>query len=493
MDLTGRSQERASNHASGMAARSRPVTEGEMQEHETQSESGPGTSNFRPSIEVDHPMPVQPSQHLGMRPGERLVVEKMKELLEDLYEQNQTLRQGQQTLLSRLERVENDAMHSASSGRDRENLDESTGDHGDRLREPLPKGSGAWSPQQSVYLGRFGERGSLDYHAGIEEGYKRALEELSDRDRGSQGDRPQSPPPPPPPREPPTTPNGTRVPPGTPPGTPTPEFGSPGLEVHPPIPTLGSSGSMLKNREQPPPMARSMEWVMSGVQGSGIPQGVQGSGIPRRVQGSGISQGPSVGLDVGFGHCQGLFGGPQVGAQQSSASLQGSLFAASGADRGFGGSEGFGQGAGSGTGEFGSGLGLGPPGQALEVRLLLGIAQLPLLPDPSSDDACIAVTDWLTQIQPIMSDLSERSWMWWKRVMEVAHAAYARWQQAGPLEKAMVVCDSPVDLLDDKLTRLEARALGMIMESLPTQIKDELVVTKSLTCANAVYRILLAF
>ncbi|CAE7232268.1 RE1, partial [Symbiodinium natans] len=103
--------------------------------------------------------------------------------------------------------------------------------------------------------------------------------------------------------------------------------------------------------------------------------------------------------------------------------------------------------------------------------------KLPNLPDPSTEDACIAVSDWLTQIKPIMSDLSERSWIWWARVMEVAQAAYAKWQQAGPLEKSLVICESPADLLDAKLSRLEARALGMIMESLPARIKDELVVT----------------
>ena len=119
--------------------------------------------------------------------------------------------------------------------------------------------------------------------------------------------------------------------------------------------------------------------------------------------------------------------------------------------------------------------------------------KLPPLPDPSIEDACIAVSDWLTQIQPIMSDLSDRSLAWWQRVMEVAQKAYLKWQQAGPLEKSLVVCDTPADLLDPRLSRLEARALGMILESLPVRIKDELVVTKALTSPNAIFRILLAF
>ena len=77
--------------------------------------------------------------------------------------------------------------------------------------------------------------------------------------------------------------------------------------------------------------------------------------------------------------------------------------------------------------------------------------------------------------------------------MEVAQRAYVKWQQAGPLEKSLVVCEAPPDLLDPRLSRLEARALGMILESLPSRVKDELVVTKALTSTNAVFRILLAF
>ena len=57
-----------------------------------------------------------------------------------------------------------------------------------------------------------------------------------------------------------------------------------------------------------------------------------------------------------------------------------------------------------------------------------------------------------------MSDQSERKKKggnWWQRVLEVAQEAYLRWQHAGPLEKAMVVCEFPVDSLGDYLSRLE--------------------------------------
>ena len=170
------------------------------------------------------------------------------------------------------------------------------------------------------------------------------------------------------------------------------------------------------------------------------------------------------------------------------------LFGGSGAgNSGLGGGN-----SGSGAGGAGIGsLGSGSGGRSAFTPGDRNWWKLPSLPDPGTEDACIVVSDWLTQIQPIMSvlsDLSEQSGAWWKRVMEVAQSAYyLRWQQAGPLEKSLIVCETPSDLVDPRLSRLEARALGMIMEGLPGLIRDELVVTKALASTNAIIRILLAF
>ena len=112
---------------------------------------------------------------------------------------------------------------------------------------------------------------------------------------------------------------------------------------------------------------------------------------------------------------------------------------------------------------------------------------------PTEEDACILASDWLTQVQPIMGDLSDKSSISWSQVMRVAQDAYANWQRAGPLEKSLVVCDLPLELQDARYARLESRALGMLLESLPSRVKDELVVTRGMTCANAIFRVLLAY
>ena len=88
------------------------------------------------------------------------------------------------------------------------------------------------------------------------------------------------------------------------------------------------------------------------------------------------------------------------------------------------------------------------------------------------EDSCIAASDWLTQVDPVMADISDRSGLWWARVSEVAQLAYQSWQAAGPLEKSLVECQPPADLQDPRYARLEARALGMLIESVPARITE---------------------
>ena len=133
------------------------------------------------------------------------------------------------------------------------------------------------------------------------------------------------------------------------------------------------------------------------------------------------------------------------------------LFGASGAgNSGLGGGNSGSGGGGSGIGSLGSGSG----GRSAFMPGDRTWWKLPSLPDPGTEDACIVVSDWLTQIQPIMSDLSEQSGASWKRVMEVAQSAYLRWQQAGPLEKSLIVCETPSDLVDPRLSRFRSQGFG---------------------------------
>ncbi|OLQ10423.1 Copia protein [Symbiodinium microadriaticum] len=70
-----------------------------------------------------------------------------------------------------------------------------------------------------------------------------------------------------------------------------------------------------------------------------------------------------------------------------------------------------------------------------------GQAVLPLLPEVNGDTACCDVMDWLEVINGPMSDLSDHSAVWWRKVTSEANRAYATWSLASPLEKLAVVPD----------------------------------------------------
>ena len=234
------------------------------------SVEGPGVQaqeSLEHAVPQDHPEDAR----LGMRPGERLVVEKMRDLLRDLFDQNQRLIEQQQTLQGRVDKIEDDAlnptMHSASSGGQRDQLD--------ALRSFVDLSVGGWVPPEGYNLGRYvpaKERVSLDYHEGLEEGFRRAMQ--LQREQAPQVgptafvDPPTSPPPPPP-RDGRTTPNGTRVPDGTPPRTPTPVFGSPA--------SVKDGIALQASPIQPSPVYGGGESVVSGGEGGlGLRQGRDG-------------------------------------------------------------------------------------------------------------------------------------------------------------------------------------------------------------------------
>ena len=113
----------------------------------------PASSHPQEAEEFHHQGDARSSERLGMRPGERLIMEEMKNLIVGLYEQNQQLVEGQKALQRRVETMENEAMQSASSGGDGRDVgtlgvlgkgDKSSG-------EPEV----GWVPECAPYLGRF--------------------------------------------------------------------------------------------------------------------------------------------------------------------------------------------------------------------------------------------------------------------------------------------------------------------------------------------------
>ena len=119
-----------------------------------------------------------------------------------------------------------------------------------------------------------------------------------------------------------------------------------------------------------------------------------------------------------------------------------------------------------------------------------GTPALPSLKEVCADTSCVDVMDWMEVIDGPMSDLSDSSASWWRRVTTEANRAYTTWSLASPLERLQVAPEVS-DLEDGKFSRLNSRAAAMVVAALHDSVRQE-VVARRLTGSTVrlIFRIL---
>ena len=118
---------------------------------------------------------------------------------------------------------------------------------------------------------------------------------------------------------------------------------------------------------------------------------------------------------------------------------------------------------------------------------------LPVLADSSEPGAPTRAADWFTQIRPLLYDLSDLSQVWWDRVEYEAKLLYQQWSLAAALDKGLVLPKVSEALSQARFRRLESRAFGMLQAAVPQLIRDELLATRSMHCVGLVYQVLKIF
>ena len=103
-----------------------------------------------------------------------------------------------------------------------------------------------------------------------------------------------------------------------------------------------------------------------------------------------------------------------------------------------------------------------------------GTTALPTLKEVDADTACVDIMDWMEMIDGPMSDLSDSSAMWWRKVTAEANKAYSLWSVASPLEKLAVVPDA-AGLEEGKYSWLNSRAAAMIVAAVHDSVRQEVV------------------
>ena len=122
------------------------------------------------------------------------------------------------------------------------------------------------------------------------------------------------------------------------------------------------------------------------------------------------------------------------------------------------------------------------------IEKLRGIPiTLPKLLDVTEPRSALGAGDWLSEIQPLIADVSENAKAWWKTVMDEANRAYQVWLAAGPLEKLQV---APMVVNAEAFSRLESRVVSMLLGSLPASLKQEVIALREVTCVQIIFRVL---
>ena len=107
--------------------------------------------------------------------------------------------------------------------------------------------------------------------------------------------------------------------------------------------------------------------------------------------------------------------------------------------------------------------------------------------DVSEPQAALRAGDWLSELMPLISDVSEGARVWWTGLVQRAQDAYATWLTVGPMDRMAVQPDLQVE---NKYVRLESRVLSMLLAAVPQTVKQEAISLREMTCVQLVFRIL---
>ncbi|CAE7301732.1 RE1 [Symbiodinium sp. CCMP2592] len=104
-----------------------------------------------------------------------------------------------------------------------------------------------------------------------------------------------------------------------------------------------------------------------------------------------------------------------------------------------------------------------------------GVSQLPSLPQVKAESSSIDIADWMEMLAAPMSDLSDGSAAWWRKVCEQATLAYQAWTDAGPMERLAIAPPKDPSLEDGRWGRVNSRAASMILLALHENVRSEMV------------------
>ena len=135
----------------------------------------------------------------------------------------------------------------------------------------------------------------------------------------------------------------------------------------------------------------------------------------------------------------------------------------------------------------------GPPGRDEFAPGDRALWELPALGDPDPNTSPIQLGDWMSLIFPMMCDLAPSSCIWWNQVVQESEQWYYRWQALNPMQRGQLRVTLSAELASHRFVRLESRATGMLLKSIPDVAKQEIIASRSMTTVGILFRLMVLF
>ena len=127
------------------------------------------------------------------------------------------------------------------------------------------------------------------------------------------------------------------------------------------------------------------------------------------------------------------------------------------------------------------------------TEFVRGNPTLPSLVEWNPTTGPIDLNDWISLIEPVMSDLTGSSHEWWKLLMEESTEWYHEHLRLQPLERIKHSPKPSSDLAKPRWARLEKRASTMLLMVVPETQREEMISSKRLSAMAIMCQLLVSY
>ena len=113
------------------------------------------------------------------------------------------------------------------------------------------------------------------------------------------------------------------------------------------------------------------------------------------------------------------------------------------------------------------------------------------LPRLTVDTTALQFGDWMSMVDSQMGDLSYSSNLWWGMVKSAAESCYGEWLRSGPLERLRL--RPTLDANASLWPRTERRAVAMLLQAIPSAIRDDLVSSRRMTSEQIIFKLMVVY